>query len=62
MPRFALDEAFAKAGKVTVTVTANGKTATFDVTVTAKDPDPEPATLKSIKVTSRPDKDHVHRG
>ncbi len=52
----ALDEAFAKAGKVTVTVTANGKTATFDVTVTAKDPDPEPATLKSIKVTSRPDK------
>lgn len=52
----ALDKAFAKAGKVTVTVTANGKTATFDVTVTAKDPDPEPATLKSIKVTSKPDK------
>ena len=52
----ALDEAFAKAGTVTVTVTANGKTATFDVTVTAKNPDPEPATLKSIKVTSKPDK------
>lgn len=52
----ALDKAFAKAGTVTVTVTANGKTATFDVTVTAKDPNPEPATLKSIKVTSKPDK------